>query len=198
MAYYLGRDVKVAMTTEDAANGIGADGMGEATDADMYITSLDAEGGTIFTSVSNQITNPFSDVTGVDITLGTVDEDIAYMGQRTALKAEIKKETTISITLKKNSNFWDLLFTTARYGLNTAGSDEHDGLTQPGADTGYRFHVQLKASGEVITISNAQYASKSVALNTDGVTEETIEFISHVTPVIGTSAYTTATAAGAF
>ena len=49
MAYYLGRDVKVAMTTEDAANGIGADGMVEATDADMYITSLDAEDGTLFT-----------------------------------------------------------------------------------------------------------------------------------------------------
>tara|TARA_Y100001938_G_scaffold140800_1_gene209525 strand:- start:468 stop:1058 length:591 start_codon:yes stop_codon:yes gene_type:complete len=195
MAYFLGRDVKVAMTTEDAANGIGADGLVEATDADMLITSLDAEGGTIFTSANSQITNPFSNVTGVDITLGSVDEDIAYMGQRTALKAEIKKETTVSLTLKKDSNFFDLLFTTARYGLNTAGSDEHDGLTQPGADTGYRFHIQLKASGEVITVPNCQMASKALSLNTDGVTEETIEFVSHVTPVIGTSAHTTATSA---
>jgi len=183
------------MTTEDAANGIGADGLVEATDADMLITSLDAEGGTIFTSANSQITNPFSNVTGVDITLGSVDEDIAYMGQRTALKAEIKKETTVSLTLKKDSNFFDLLFTTARYGLNTAGSDEHDGLTQPGADTGYRFHIQLKASGEVITVPNCQMASKALSLNTDGVTEETIEFVSHVTPVIGTSAHTTATSA---
>ena len=195
MAYFLGRDVKVAMTTEDAANGIGADGLVEATDADMLITSLDAEGGTIFTSANSQITNPFSNVTGVDITLGSVDEDIAYMGQRTALKAEIKKETTVSLTLKKDSNFFDLLFTTARYGLNTAGSDEHDGLTQPGADTGYRFHIQLKASGGVITVPNCQMASKALSLNTDGVTEETIEFVSHVTPVIGTSAHTTATSA---
>tara|TARA_R100000988_G_scaffold70135_1_gene36065 strand:- start:23 stop:619 length:597 start_codon:yes stop_codon:yes gene_type:complete len=198
MAYFLGRDVKVAMTTEDEDGGITSAGVRTETDADMLITSLDAEGGAIFTTANTQITNPFSNVTGVDLTLGTVDEDIAYMGQRTALKAEIKKETTISLTLKKDSNFFDLLFTTARYGLNTAGTDEHDGLTQPGADTGYRFHVQLKASGEVITIPNCQYASKSVSLNTDGVTEETIEFISHVTPVIGTSAYTTATAAGAF
>jgi hypothetical protein len=194
MAYYLGRDIKVAMTTEDADNGIGSDGLVETSDASMLIPSLDFEGGTAFAgALGAEVTNPFSDVTGVDITLGTVDEDIAYMGQRTALKAEIKKETTVSITLKKDSNFFDLLFTTARYGLNTAGTDEHDGLTQPGADTGYRIHVQLKSSGEVISIPNCQYASKALSLNPDGVTEETIEFISHVTPVIGTSANTTAT-----
>ncbi len=194
MAYYLGRDVKVALTTEDATKGIGLDGLYEATASDMAITTLDAEGA-LMTSSGAQLTNPFSNVTGVDVTLGTVDEDIAYMGQRTALKAEIKKETTVSITLKKDSNFFDLLFNTARYGLNAAADDEHDGLTQPGADTGYRIHIQLQASGEVISVPNCQYSSKSVSLNTDGVTEETIEFISHVTPVIGTSGNTDATTA---
>ena len=95
MAYFLGRDVKVAITTEDASNGI------KAADAAPILTaaSSTADGGdavehlgasTIFDGTS--FYNPFTDVTSVDLTLGSVDEDIAYMGQRTALKAEIKKE----------------------------------------------------------------------------------------------------------
>ena len=194
MAYFLGRDVKVALTTEDAANGIGADGLVDTADAAMFIPSLDFEGGTAFAgALGVEVTNPFADVVGVDISLGAVDEDITYMGQRTVLKAEVKKETTMSLTLKKSTNFWSLVWRNARWGLNTAGSDEHDGLTKPGVDTGYRFHIQLKASAEVISVQNCTLTGYSVSLNPDGVQEETIEFISQVTPVVGTAVYTSVT-----
>tara|TARA_Y100000310_G_scaffold288171_1_gene313582 strand:+ start:68 stop:667 length:600 start_codon:yes stop_codon:yes gene_type:complete len=194
MAYFLGRDVKVALTTEDADNGIGADGLYEATDNAMFIPSLDFEGETAFAgALGAEVTNPFADVVGVDISLGAIDEDITYMGQRTVLKAEVKKETTMSLTLKKSTNFWSLVWRNARWGLNTAGSDEHDGLTKPGIDTGYRFHIQLKSSAEVISVPNCTLTGYSVSLNPDGVQEESIELISHVTPVVQTTAYTTAT-----
>ena len=194
MAYFLGRDVKVALTTEDAANGIGADGLVDTADAAMFIPSLDFEGGTAFAGVLGvEVSNPFADVVGVDISLGAIDEDITYMGQRTVLKAEVKKETTVSLTLKKSTNFWSLVWRNARWGLNTAGSDEHDGLTKPGVDTGYRFHIQLKSSAEVISVQNCTLTGYSVSLNPDGVQEETLELISHVTPVVGTAVHTTAT-----
>ena len=194
MAYFLGRDVKVALTTEDAAKGIGADGLLEASAGAMFIPSLDFESGTAFAgALGVEVTNPFADIVGVDISLGAVDEDITYMGQRTVLKAEVKKETTMSLTLKKNTNFWSLVWRNARWGLNAAADDEHDGLTKPSVDTGYRFHIQLKASAEVISVQNCTLTGYSVSLNPDGVQEETLELISHVTPVVGTAVYITAT-----
>ena len=85
MAYFLGRDVKVAITTEDASNGI------KAADATPILTaaSSTADGGdavehlgasTIFDGTS--FYNPFTDVTSVDLTLGSVDEDIAYIDRK--------------------------------------------------------------------------------------------------------------------
>lgn len=40
-------------------------------------------------------------VTGVDLSIGAVDEDITYFGLRQVTKAEIKKETTVSLTRKR-------------------------------------------------------------------------------------------------
>ena len=88
MAYFLGRDVKVAITTEDAAgsfsNTSGIAAIANAATPDG--TNICALGD--LTVGSNEISSShvMKDVTGVDVTLGTIDEDIAYMGQRTALK----------------------------------------------------------------------------------------------------------------
>ena len=91
MVYFLGRDVKVGICSEDATHGVEiSDGdprslaVGTSTSGNiiekLWNASGDAnDGGSKY--------NSFSDVTSVDITLGKVDEDIAYMGQRTALKA---------------------------------------------------------------------------------------------------------------
>ena len=152
MAYFLGRDVKVAITTEDATHGISA-----------------------------------SAASASDITLGKIDEDIAYMGQRTALKAEIKNETTLVITKKKNSKFWDEVFMKARYGINSADSNSiHDGLTQPATGYGYRLYLCLTDGTEVITLKNCTFTDHSVSLNVDGTTEETLTFMSHIQPGLGT------------
>ena len=205
MAYFLGRDVKVAITTEhDAAEddatedfGIKADMTATDTAAQMAVPSRDS---TIFTTSNLQKTNPVTDVISVDVTLGAVDEDIAYMGQRTALKAEIKKENTVVITKKKDSTLFDDLFNVARYGLIGSGGATptvmgQATLKQPTRVMGYRVHVQLKGnSGEVLSLPNMTISEHAVTLNADGVQEESITFMGHVTPLIGTAADKTATA----
>ena len=188
MAYFLGRDVKVAITTEDAAgsfsNTSGIAAIANAATPDG--TNICALGD--LTVGSNEISSShvMKDVTGVDVTLGTIDEDIAYMGQRTALKAEIKKETSITLTMKKNESFFDALFNSARYGVDSTNSLADMGLTQPDTEFGYRVHVALKDGTEVISVPNCTFSEHGVTLNADGVQEETATFISHVTPIIGT------------
>ena len=202
MAYFLGRDVKVAITTEhdqDEDNSAGAD---FGIKADMTATSAAAqmavpnrEVGTLFTNSDLMKTNPVVDVISVDVTVGAVDEDIAYMGQRTALKAEIKKENTVVITKKKDSTLFDDLFNVARYGLKTHGGTSpqtpvlmgQTTLAQPAQIHGYRLHVQLKGSTEVITFRNMTISEHAVTLNADGVQEESITFMGHVTPLIATT-----------
>ena len=194
MAYFLGRDVKVAITTEhDNAqdSGAGSDDYGINSSIAAATTSLvipNREVSTLFDS--GEAANPVQDVISVDLTLGSVDEDIAYMGQRTALKAEIKKENTITITKKKDGKFFDDLFKAARYGLMKRDSDTpiiHDGLTQPDNVYGYRIHVQLQSSGEVISFPMCSMTEFNVTLNADGVQEESLTFMGHATPVIATT-----------
>jgi len=190
MAYFLGRDVKVAITTEDASNGIqvndAAPILTAATDASAASgDKIENRTNTVFDGDSNY--NPFTDVTSVDITLGSVDEDIAYMGQRTALKAEIKKETTIVITKKKTGAFFDLLFSDGRYGINGTTLMGPTNMTQPTQEFGFRLYVQLKSTGEHIVIPNAVFAEKGTSLTPDGVQEETLTFTSHVDPLFDNS-----------
>ena len=217
MAYFLGRDVKVAITTEssDTALGFASSAIAVAASNDtptgMHDRNINdsdnAAGPRVFdttyqtdgTSNSHtHETNPMGNVTGVEISLGAIDEDIAYMGKRTALKAEIKKETTVTITAKKMSNFYSLLFNEARYGVNDGGTGAtftENALKEPTVNFGYRLHIALDDTVEVITVKNAQMSEYSTTLNADGVTEETMTFISHVTPAIGpnpTTAVTTA------
>ncbi len=194
MVYFLGRDVLVAISTESATgvdiNSNAARGTEAATSGDV-IEPLPASGGDIFGTGSNY--NQFTDVTGVDLTLGKIDEDIAYMGQRTALKAEIKNETTLVITKKKDGKFWDHVFMDARYGTN--GTNLTDGLAQPTATYGYRLYLALDDTVEVITMPNMVFADHSVSLNVDGTTEETLTFISHVEPIIHTDPQVSVTTA---
>ena len=155
------------------------------------------------------------DVTGVDFSFGTVDEDIAYFGQKTALKAEIKKEITLTITKKKKNAGYSQLFNEARCGIRgtasgavevASGSDavEMDAnLNRPvsstkGSGYGYRLYLQLKAGTEVMSLPNMCITEYSTSLNADGVSEETITFYGNVNPIIGTLPDDTETTASNF
>jgi hypothetical protein len=201
MVYYLGKDVKVYITAE-VNNHV-------YVNSSRQIHSTASGGGTCFAIQNSQgmaAAAQVTDLTACDLGIGATDEDVSFMGLKTVLKAEIKKETTVTLTRKKLDNVWDIIFNgdddgvKGRWGIGgnvTAGSttNSHTGLEKPTVNYGYRLHIQLQASGEVFTIRNCTITSHSVSLSADGITEETMEFISQVDPKIGTtsSPYITAT-----
>jgi hypothetical protein len=191
MAYYLGRDVSVTLAAGDTV-GVTASGGAGTLDFD----------GTSDTNFCNAAVAGLavSDLTGVDLSIGVTDEDVTYMGSRTVLKAEIKKETTVSLTRKKKDNTWDVVFNSlcrwgAYDGSAISGLIEPDltetavtSTTNPGY-FGYQIKVHLGPSGatEVFTVPHCQITGHTVSLNADGTTEETMEFISQETPTIATT-----------
>ena len=201
MAYYLGRDVKVYIATEKDGAGL-----------HVHDTTLKAQaastGGTKFASDRSTAMNAsgqVTDLTGVDLGIGATDEDISFIGLRTVLKAEIKKETTLSLTRKKLDAVWDVIFNgdgtnTLRWGCSgvvTADSETnvYTGLEKPTVNYGYRLHIQLKSSGEIFCLRNCQISGHTTSISADGVQEETMEFVSMVDPKIVTAVHTTVTGA---
>ena len=150
------------------------------------------------------------DLTGLDLGIGAMDEDVSYLGARTPLKAEVHKTTTVTLTLKKKNDNFDVIYSgdlnsnIARWGVKNDGT-LYNGLEEPGIDGyysfGYRLAIYLQEYGsypEVMTIKNAQMTGHSISLNADGTQEETLEFTSSVQPVIDTAAKTASSSAGVF
>ena len=209
MAYYLGRDVKVAISTENTTKGIGLNAS----------SKLQLDGTPSTALFAQELTDPevfeyaLADITGVDLGISVTDEDITYLGLKSVLKAEIKKETSITLTRKKSGLVWDVVFNGsvksgdefvdgtvnhgARWGVakNSVEDRISNGLFAPkdhleGTDVsfGYRIFIQMKNAEEVISIPGCQITGHSISLNADGTTEETMEFISYVDPKIGATA----------
>jgi len=122
MAYYTGRDVDVFWSTEHDSAGII-----EHTDFTLKTTET-------FDLSSDEIVYPLvdlgetrtklTDVTGVDVSIGAQDEDISYMGLRNVGKIEIKKDTSITVTMKKKDRKFLQLYqgsTAAGDSSNTVG-----------------------------------------------------------------------------
>jgi hypothetical protein len=177
MAYYLGRDVSVILNTENSTNGVTIAGAAHAT-------------GT-FAANSGAAGVAVSDLVGLDIGIGVTDEDITYMGKKTVLKAEIKKETTVTMTRKKSDSTWDKIFNLARHGIEV-GNGLHDGLVEPPADDvagaanyGYKLTVTLSAAGDTMALNQCIITGHTVSLNADGTTEETLEWVTYKAPVLG-------------
>jgi len=195
---------------DGATNSITNTATGDATD----IAKGSAMGGIMNVGTTTQgvdRSNNLNDVTGIDITVGAVDEDLSLYGQKTVLKVPIKQETVISITRKKSDALFQLMNNQARCGIrHTSGTIDSDigstdadltfdnNTTKPTATTagtnfGYRLFLSL-GSTEVMTVMNACIQDYTTTLNTDGVTEESITFYSHVTPKVTNASYTTISA----
>jgi hypothetical protein len=177
MAYFLGRDVIVNVKTEHGTAGIDLSG--------AYNT--DPVASTWFASDSADTGITVVDVTGLDIGIGVTDEDITYMGKKSVLKAEIKKETTLSITRKKSTALWENVFQSARWGADSGSI--HLGLSAPPADGttlhyGYIIAITLSGAGDVLTLRSCTVTGHTISLNADGTTDETLEFITQVAPVV--------------
>ena len=184
------------------------------TQASTVVTIVDKLSGTATDIVrgsgyANSDLTVTTETDGVNATLANLSTvkmtDIAYFGQRTALKAEIKNEITLSITKKKKDAGFSQLFNEARCGIRGTASgatevaegaastatEMNQNLNQPLADAtgtgfGYRLYLQLKEGTEVMTLRNMCITEYSVTLNADAVQEETIVFYGNVKPLIGT------------
>ena len=161
--------------------------------------------------------NTITDLIGIDITTGAIDEDVSYFGQRTILKTEIKKESYITFTMKKSDNRFEILYNKARDGVltyttssktafdvdsavaiaastlpNANASEVNNGnptaKEAPSRNFGYRIHLMLKTGAEVITLQNCCITDYGVSLNSDGIQEETITFYGYVKPVVTAAA----------
>ena len=218
MAYYLGRDLDIALTTENVSFGLVAEESGTtgvetmvlkdfaaaSGSIDDFVTADDAAGlfagpklqknsTSIFgTQTYDGISSATADnrpdnVTGVDLSLSTMDEDVQFIGQRNILKAEIKKENSITLTRKKKDNVWNVCFNEARFGINEDGDGLADGRAQPDY-TGYGYRVYLKfatgATGETFILPNCCITEYSTSMSPDASQEETITLMSYVDPII--------------
>ncbi len=212
MAYFLGRDVNVFITTEtkvtNKAIGVLADGvtapaitLGDPATSHTNMFADDMNSGVALTGYT-----AYADVTGVEVALGTMDEDTSYIGQIQPGKVEIKKEYTVSLTRKKSNNLWDVIFNgdgtnNARFGMGNGNSGLGTGLVNPktikdGSGDfscyGYRVSLQFKtgtagsnSNEEVMCIKNCCITGYTTTLNADGVQEETLEFSSYQPAVYG-------------
>ena len=117
-------------TISGSANGSGADTTTHftgGTDGVVYSAAIFAENLDEVLGTVDGLTK-IADLTGVDLGIGVTDEDVTFMGKKTVLKAEIKKETTISLTRKKNNNVWDVVYNgPTASGEGWSGSAAEDG-----------------------------------------------------------------------
>jgi len=201
MAYFLGSDVKVALTTEHETYGLQVDESGSSGFYNLSIASSPDNGVNRLTLSNLATGSALVDVTGLDLGIGAMDEEVTYLGHRTPLKAEVHKETTVSITLKRKNAVYDVIFTgdkdsvIGRWGIGTniGANAVGDGLSEPIATYGFRIAIYIKSGKEVFTIRNCTFTGHSISLNTDGTQEETLDFSSQVEPIIDDAAYATPT-----
>lgn len=201
MTYFLGRDMNVYIGTESAFGlhfKTGDYTVSTAVTAPAACTTfaMPLASGVVADTTNYAFGNLVVDLTGCDLSIGSVDEDVTYFGLRSVAKVESKKETTVTLTRKKIDAMWDKLFNDGyRWGIS-GSADPWDGLEEPTTTHGYRLFLSLKGSTEVFTVPNACIQSHSITLNADGSADETMEFMSYVTPLLGLTADVTATTTG--
>ena len=239
MAYYLGRDIDIAITTEHSEYSIGlatsytsqeeAIALDHKASSDansvVYVSATHKDklfagprstgsdtdaadhnpwAGTITGDATPLLaqawTNVPKNVTGLDLSFGVQDEDVAFVGQRSVLKAEIKKDNSVTITRKKNDNVWGVIYNDARFGLAeipTNGyyhktgdtiSPFHIGLDAPDyINCGYRVYLRFGGSttaDEIFVLKNAYITDYSVTLGADSSQEESLTLQSYIDPII--------------
>ena len=194
MAYFLGSDVEVIITTELAGNSVKVtETTNKYTIAPEGATSPTTSLGINSLNDTNQEFpgDALVDITGVDLGIGAMDEDIDYLGHNTPLKAQIRKNTTLTLTFKRKNVVFDVLFSGddqgnfGRYGV--PGNALGTGLAEPTVDLGYRLVIQLKNSKEFFVLRNCQMTANNITLSPDGTQEQSVEFTSMVAPLIRAS-----------
>jgi len=174
MAYYTGTDVKVWVCTEHTTDGISIDANHKLQVEDTTFTA--GMVGITPAGLANKGIgmNDFNiaDITGVDLSIGSQDEEISYFGTKTPGKIETKADLSVTPTKKKSNKLFSTLVQgqtaddhsyasvglhAGRHGLikdsSTSDMKIADGTVDPKSSTdgtnvsyGYRVAIQLKDS----------------------------------------------------
>jgi len=198
MTYFLGRDVNFHMTTEHLYYAVSGNYDAKAMTAVVSASTTNIGAVSAKTIIPNRgtgiaTTTKVTDITGLDVSPGTLTEDLSYMGQNTNLTAEIKKEFVVTVTRKVSTPAFDMLYNYARDGVyDTGGADGtggtpkvHDGLTtSKNQNFGYRLYVTFKDGTEVMAIPNCCLTAHTHTVTPDAAQEETIEFYGYVQPIL--------------
>jgi len=199
MTYFLGRDVNLHMTTEHIYYAVSGSYNANAMTAISGASTTNIGAVPALTIIPNRgtgiaTTTKITDVTGLDVSPGTLTEDLSYMGQNTNLTAEIKKEFVVTVTRKVSTNAFDMLYNYARDGVYDSGGSAdtitgtptvHDGLTtSKNQNFGYRLYVTFKDGTEVMAIPNCCVTAHTHTVTPDAAQEETIEFYGYVQPIL--------------
>jgi hypothetical protein len=122
MTYFLGRDVEVYLTTESATAPSGGNACSIVVDTVSGAKLLRSDDGGSEDPVSGSmipqmaaaaaVSGSVLDLTGIDLSIGVSDEDVGpFLGSPQIMqKVELRKETVVTLTRKKDDNFFDVLF----------------------------------------------------------------------------------------
>ncbi len=197
----MGQDIEVYITTENTVDpntyvtvtdaGVTTVASGAAVDGTSKVFAGPLSGSLGYQDADDFGVPMVQNVTGLDVSIGAMDEDVTYFGLRQVTKAEIKKETTVTLTRKKDDLVYDAIFNGTgtgstgggRYGVS--GAAFLDGLAEPTVNHGYRIHIVLRDGTEVMSIPGMCVQSHTVTTNVDGSADETLEFMSYITPSYG-------------
>jgi hypothetical protein len=203
MAYFLGSEVEVAVTTEVSGACIKISDTSGLYDlaAEGAATPTGGLGINDLRATNAEFpTDALVDITGIDLSLGSMDEDVDYLGHRTPLKAEVHKQTTCTLTFKRKNVTFDVIYggdsdgNIGRWGVKTS-SALYSGLEEPSTTFGYRLYLKLHGGSdpaEFISLPNCQMTNSTVTLNADGTQEQSIEFTSSANPIMAAGVNVTA------
>ena len=112
MAYYVGKDVDVYFSTEHETCKIIEHTDWKIRQSDGVAAAGPAAENVLAYSLGDlgEQQTKLTDITGVDVSIGAQDEDISYFGVRNVGKIEVKKDTSITVTMKKKDRKFLQLF----------------------------------------------------------------------------------------
>ena len=172
MAYFTGTEVKVWIHTEHGTDGISIDTTDEELQPESNLADSSYNQSEIYcrSLIGKASFNP-PDITGVDLTTGAQDEEIAFFGTKTPGKIEVKSDMSVTLTKKKSNKLFSTLAQGMTQSGDSFGSGGHggrwgliadaagatkiaDGTVEPNGSRasddsvcyGYRIAIQLKAA----------------------------------------------------
>ena len=153
MAYYLGRDCDVFITTEYTGSTFGGIGVNPVVNSMHALTMADTSATGSFGFAPSMETaasvsgGRISDLIGCDLSMTSSDEDIGpfFSHINTQKIASGRKETTVTVTRKKKDVIWDTIFN----GPSTAANFE--GSTSEASRMGARFGLASGAANNSAT-----------------------------------------------